>query len=346
MPKRPNQKERILHMEHWLSRHTDEEHPVTILQIQEHLKRLDMEVDRKTVTDDLEMLSRFGMDIESVWVGRTLGYYVGERAFQLPELKLLVDTVQASRFLTRKKATELIGKLETLVSEYEARKLHRQVWVRGRIRTMNESIYYSVDAIHSAIEADQAVSFRYYDWNPRRERIFRHGGRRYSVSPWALMWNGDNYYLVAYDHADEALKHFRVDKLSSIRALSGPRLGEDVFSRFDMAAYGDSHFGMFSGEVEPVTLRFDNSLAGPVIDRFGTDAILVPGGDGCFTVTVSVAVNVQFYGWLCGFGDRVTILSPSAAVEGMREHVASLARRYGLIPGIRTGTEDSSSPLR
>jgi len=241
-----------------------------------------------------------------------------------------VDSVQSSKFITEKKSIELIRKLERLVSESDAHKLHRQVWVRGRIKTMNESIYYNVDAVHTAIDGNSAVSFRYYEWSPERRRVFRHGGKRYLASPWALMWDDENYYMVAYDHEAEMLKHFRVDKLDSIRIENTPRQGAGAFESFDMAAYGDSHFGLFSGEVQKVRLCFENGLAGAVIDRFGEGPSLIPYDEGHFSVTIDAAVNVQFFGWLCGFGDRVRILSPESAVSAMREHVAKLASLYGV----------------
>lgn len=345
MARSSNQKLRLLYLEQWLMRHSDEDHPVTVAQIQEYLRRQDIPAERKTIYDDIEALQTFGLDVQRVRVGSSTGYFIGERDFQLPELKLLVDSVQSSKFITEKKSLDLIGKLERLVSDSDAHKLHRQVWVRGRIKTMNESIYYNVDAVHTAIDGDSAVSFRYYEWSPERRRVFRHGGKRYLASPWALMWDDENYYMVAFDHDAGMIKHFRVDKLDSIRPEKTPRQGAEAFASFDMAAYGDSHFGMFSGEAQRVQLCFDNHLAGAVIDRFGQAVSLVRYDADHFSVTVNAAVNVQFFGWLCGFGDRVRILSPASAVSAMREHVASLARVYG-VTETAPGTADPSTPPR
>ncbi len=328
MARSANQKLKLLYLQRFLLRHSDAEHPVTVTQITEHLAQQDISAERKTVYDDMEALRQFGLDVQSVRLGSATGYFIGERDFQLPELKLLVDSVQASKFITEKKSLELIRKLERLTSDGDAQQLHRQVWVRGRIKTMNESIYYNVDALYSAIDSDRAITFQYYEWSPDRKRVFRRGGARYEVSPWALLWDDENYYMIAFDHEADILKHFRVDKMTGIRARTSPRRGRDVFSKFDMAAYSDSHFGMFSGEVEKVKLCFENALAGPVIDRFGADVMLVPYDAEHFSVTVSAAVNVQFFGWLCGFGDRARILSPAAAADAMRAHVASIARLY------------------
>ena len=328
MARSANQKLKLLYLWQYLMRSSDERHPVTVAQMIDWLARQDIAAERKSLYEDMEALRRFGLDVQSVRVGSSTGYFLGERDFQLPELKLLVDSVQSSKFITERKSLELIRKLERLVSEEDARQLHRQVWVRGRIKTMNESIYYNVDAIHAAIEEDRPVTFQYYEWNAQRERVFRHGGKRYAASPWALLWDDENYYLVAYDHEAGMLKHFRVDKMSGIRAAKTARLGADAFAQFDMAAYSDTHFGMFSGEVRRVRLCFENGLAGPVIDRFGADIALVPYDDGHFSVTISAAVNVQFFGWLSGFGDRVRILSPDDVAQAMREHVASILALY------------------
>ena len=329
MARSAKQKLKVLYLGQYLMRCSDERHPVTMAQMIDYLALQDIAAERKSLYDDLDALRLFGLDVQSVRLGSATGYFIGERDFELPELKLLVDSVQSSKFITRKKSMALIRKLEQLVSEDDARQLHRQVWVRGRIKTMNESIYYNVDAIHAAIEADAAISFQYYEWNARRERVFRRDGKRYAVSPWALMWDDENYYMVAFDHEAGILKHFRVDKMTSIRASKSPRQGAEAFGRVDMAAYSDTHFGMFSGDVRQVRLCFDNRLAGPVIDRFGADTSLVPYDDDHFSVTIQAAVNVQFYGWLCGFGDRVRILSPQDVADGMRRHVEAIARLYG-----------------
>ncbi len=328
MAKGANQKLKLMYLSEYLHRCSDEEHPVTLAQMTDYLARQDISAERKSLYDDLETLRRFGLDVQSVRLGSATGYFLGEREFQLPELKLLVDSVQSSKFITERKSLELIRKLERLTSEHAARQLHRQVLVRGRIKTMNESIYYNVDAIHAAMEEDRSITFQYYEWNARRERVFRREGKRYAASPWALLWDDDNYYLLAFDHEAGIFKHFRVDKLHGIRAAQSPRQGKDVFAALDMTAYTDTHFGMFSGDVRQVRLRFENALAGPVIDRFGAETALVPEDEDHFTVTVRAAVNAQFYGWLCGFGDRVRILGPADAVEGMRTHIAAVAAQY------------------
>ncbi len=328
MAKSANQKLKLLYLCRYLLRRSDEEHPVTVAQMIDYLARQDVAAERKSVYDDMEALRLFGLDVQTVRVGSATGYFIGQRQFQLPELKLLVDSVQSSKFITEKKSLELIGKLESLASEHQARQLNHQVYVRGRIKTMNESIYYNVDEIQAAIDADRPVSFRYFDLDVTKRRAWRRDGGRYAVSPWALMWDNENYYLIAYDHDNAAIRHYRVDKMASISPLEGPRQGADAFARLDMAGYSDAHFGMFSGDVQTVRLCFENDLAGPVVDQFGQDVSLVPLDGERFSVTVNVAVNRQLFGWLCGFGTRARILSPASAVEGMRLHLDQVRALY------------------
>lgn len=199
--------------------------------------------------------------------------------------------------------------------------------MRGRIKTMNESIFANVDRISAAIESNKQITFRYFTWNVRRERVFRRDGARYEASPWALLLDNENYYLLAWEGG--TMKHFRVDKMLDIRVAEKPREGRDAFDALNMAAYTDSHFGMFSGEIDRVKLCFQNSLAGVAIDQFGPDAMLIPYDEDHFTVTIRTAVNVQFFAWLLGLGDGVRILEPQSAIDAMREHLDSVRRLYG-----------------
>ena len=301
---------------------------MTVADIIACLASAGVNAERKSVYDDLETLMAFGIDLVRERRGNLTVWYVGSRDFQLPELRLLVDSVQSSRFLTRRKSLELIGKIETLTSVYQARGLRRQVWVKNRIKSMNESIYYLVDDLHAAIEDNEKILFHYFRYDPSRQRQLRHGGAWYEISPYALMWDSENYYLVGYDAAAGIIKHFRVDKILDLRRTGSPRYGAEVFAEVDMSAYANAHFGMFSGETAPVRMEFDNSLAGAVIDRFGTEAVLVPAGDGRFSVTASVAVTEPFFAWMCNFGGLARITSPRSAVEAMRSHVESILSQY------------------
>lgn len=326
MAKSGHQKQKLLALRQLLLTRTDEEHPMTIRQMVGELERWGIQAERKSLYDDLEQLRAFGLDVQCR-KGRAGGWFVGERDFELPELKLLVDAVQSSKFITRRKSDALIRKLEGLASVHQARQLQRQVYVAGRVKTMNESIYYNVDQLHAAVGARRAVSFRYFDYNSRKEKVFRREGARYTVSPCGLVWDNENYYLAGWDHGHGEVRHYRVDKMSDLTVTELPLEGTAA-GGFDMAGYAKKHFGMFSGTDVPVTLRCRESLAGVVLDRFGQEAMLVPGEDGFFTVTVAVVVSPQFWGWLFGLGSGVELVAPAWAAEEFRERLRDVARLY------------------
>ena len=326
MAKQPNQKLKLLYLLKILTENTDEEHPLTMAQLIEMLAGYGVSAERKSIYDDLESLRAFGVDIGTTPT-RTVGYYIAERDFSLPELKLLVDAVQSSKFITTKKSLELIGKIENLASRYEASQLQRQVFVQNRIKTMNESIYYNVDFIHSAISKNVQIAFRYFTWDVHGERVLRRDGAEYTVSPWALTWDDENYYLVAYDAAEEKIKHYRVDKMVRIRLLETARTGQDVFAKFDTAVYSKKIFGMFGGEEKLVKLRCAKALAGVIIDRFGKDAMLVGDGDG-FTVTVRVFESPTFLSWVMGFGKDMKVLSPESTREALEKQARDVLSMY------------------
>ena len=328
MARSSNQKQKLLLIRRFLEENSDEEHPVSTAEIIDYLDAMGVSAERKSIYDDLETLLNYGLDLVRVRQGNVTAWYLGSREFELPELRLLVDSVQSSRFLTRKKSLELIGKIEKLTSVHQARGLRRQVWVKNRIKSMNESIYYLVDDLHAAIDDNEKIRFHYFQYDPSRERQLRHGGAWYEISPYALLWDSENYYLVGYDAAAGIIKHFRVDKIVDLQRTGQAREGAEVFADVDMSAYANAHFGMFSGKTTPVRMEFDNSLAGAVIDRFGTEAMLVPTGDGRFSVTASVAVTEPFFGWLCTFGGLARITAPESAVEAMRRHIESIMEQY------------------
>ena len=328
MARSSNQKQKLLLIRRFLEENSDEEHPVSTAEIIDYLDAMGVSAERKSIYDDLETLLNYGLDLVRVRQGNVTAWYLGSREFELPELRLLVDSVQSSRFLTRKKSLELIGKIEKLTSVHQARGLRRQVWVKNRIKSMNESIYYLVDDLHAAIDDNEKIRFHYYQYDPSRERQLRHGGAWYEISPYALLWDSENYYLVGYDAAAGIIKHFRVDKIVDLHRTGQAREGAEVFADVDMSAYANAHFGMFSGKTTPVRMEFDNSLAGAVIDRFGTETMLIPAGDGRFSVTASVAVTEPFFGWLCTFGGLARITAPERAVEAMRRHIESIMEQY------------------
>ena len=328
MAKSANQKLKLLYLMELFNRKSDEDHLLSVADMIKYLDSYGVSAERKSIYDDIESLRLFGLDIIHT-PGPKGGYYLASRDFELPELKLLVDSVQASRFITEKKTLSLIKKVESLASVHQAAQLHRQVYVSGRIKTMNESIYYNVDEIHSGIARDRQIAFKYFEYTVTKERRFRKGGQEYCVSPFALTWNSENYYMIAYDSAAGKVKHYRVDKMSAIRVTDLPREGRDELAKLDMAEYTGKVFGMFSGASGKVTLRCAEHLAGAVIDRFGKDVIIIASGDGFFTVTVDVVPSLQFFAWVFGFADEMQILSPASAVEEMRRTLGSVCALYG-----------------
>ena len=322
MPKSPNQKTKLLHLYQIMLHQTDEDHPITVAQMIEQLARYDIKAERKSIYDDLEALRLFGLDIQCRR-GKTPGWFVGERDFELPEVKLLMDAVQSSRFITQKKSDVLIRKLESLASMHQAGQLQRQVYVSGRIKVMNESIYYNVDKLHTAIVGQKAITFRYFDYDIHRQKVFRQEGGRYIVSPYGLIWNSENYYLVAFDHAHQEMRHYRVDKMTEIVVTGLPREGRKQYPDFQLAQYGQKHFGMYSGREITVTLRGRREKAGLVWDRFGQDVILVPDGEEHFTVTIPVVMSPQFFGWLMGLDGSLTLVAPAEAVRAYRDKLSA-----------------------
>lgn len=327
MAKSANQKLKLLYLMQYLLQRSDENHPVTVAQMIEELAAHDIKAERKSLYDDLEALRLFGLDVVQTRA-KTTGYYIGSREFELPELKLLVDSVQSSKFITQKKTLSLIKKIESLASVYDAQLLQRQVYVRNRVKSMNESVYYNVDEISGAITQNRAIRFRYFDYTVAKQRRFRKNGAWYEISPFSLMWDDEKYYMLGYDEAAGKLKHYRVDKMESISALDRERSGGDIFRDIDLAEYSKRVFGMFTGEVQAVRMRFENSLAGAVLDRFGSEAVIVAGDEEHFTITVRVAVSPQFFAWVFGFGSMVEILSPESVREEFFQKLGEVSGQY------------------
>ena len=329
MPGMKNQKLKTLYLIDYLEKNTDEEHGVTTEDIIGYLGSLGINAERKSVYSDIEMLRMYGMDIELVREGRS-EYRLVSRRFQLPELKLLVDAVSASRFITRKKSLELIKKLEDFASVYEARQFRRHVHVDNRIKTMNESIYYSVDAIHQAINSDRALSFKYFSYTVKKERELRHGGKEYSASPIALTFSDGNYYLYARDNEKDhdVIKTYRVDRMTDTAVAGQPRELTEEQRGFDPAVHTNEMFSMYSGEKRTVTMSFTKALATVAIDRFGQDVMLVPDGDSRFSLTVDVIVSPTFLGWVFGFGEDVRIVSPTDVAKQLSDMAKTVLGMY------------------
>ncbi len=329
MAKSANQKLKMLYLLKILTEKTDENHCLSAQDLIAELAAYDISAERKSIYDDLECLTQYGYDIINNKSRTNGGYYLASREFELPELKLLVDAVQASRFITQKKSRELIGKIEKLAGPYERKHLQRQVFVSGRVKTENESIYYSVDHIHNAIRDNVQISFNYLEWTVKKVMEARREGKIYHVSPFVLTWRDDNYYLIAYDEADEKVKHFRVDKMSRIAELKGQqRKGIEIFRDFDIAEYTNRTFGMFGGESETVTLSLPSQMIGIILDRFGKDTDVRKLDDETVSVRIKASLSGQFYGWLTGLGNKVKIVSPQYVKEDYLNYLHNIIKDY------------------
>lgn len=325
MAKSNGQKMKILLIMKELLEKTDEENVLSMAELIQMLKQNGISAERKSIYDDVNTLRAFGIDIV---LEQKKGYYIASRDFELAELKLLVDAVQCAKFITRSKSEELIKKLEKLTSKYEAAQLHRQVFVLNRVKTENVQIYYNVDKIHTAISRKSKVSFQYYEWTMEKEMRPRRNGKVYEISPWALTWDDENYYMIGYDKEAGKIKHYRVDKMKNLEILRGGRDGREVFDRFDIASYAKKMFGMFGGKEEEIRLVCKNEMIGVIIDRFGKNVQIYPKKDGVFVAIIKVSVSPQFFGWLFGLGDGVRIDSPREVAEQFQIQLDRLAKNY------------------
>jgi predicted DNA-binding transcriptional regulator YafY len=307
---------------------TDDEHVLTMPEIQAYLEEYGVTADRKSLYDDLEALRVLGIDVIGEKKGRYYAYHVGKKQFELAELKLLVDAIQSSKFITERKSNELIKKITGLASDYEATKLKRQVVVQGRIKTMNESIYYVIDDIHNAISNNRSIRFEYMRWNLKK-KMERRKDKPYEASPWALMWDAENYYMVAFDAQEGKIKHYRVDKMRNIELLDEERKGQEHFENIDMAAYARMNFGMFGGESVMVKLQFQNDMVGVLLDRFGKGIPINPTDkEGWSETHVEVALSDQFLGWIFSLGTKVKILEPEEVVERYTRELVAMSQMY------------------
>lgn len=329
MPKSSNQKLKLLYIIKILSEQTDEEHCINTQQLIEELAKYDIKAERKSIYDDINQLIDFGYDIILSKSRANGGYYLAGREFELAELKLLVEVVQSSKFITLKKSRELIEKIEKLASKSEAKQLQRQVYVANRIKTANESIYYIVDDIHRAIQNNEQISFQYLEWNLEKKLTPRREGKLYRVSPWALTCKDENYYLIAHDKEEDKIKHFRVDKMGSIKVLPNvKREGGALFERFDIADYANKTFSMYGGKEETVTIQLENHLIGVVMDRFGQEVSIRKRDDEHFSVRVTVAISGQFFGWLTGLGAGAQLTAPEDVVRQYKLFIDEIVKNY------------------
>ena len=325
MPRSDNQKLKIFYILDYLERNSHEDHPVGASEL---LRMLDrdhgIQCDRKTIYSDITALQDYGVDIVSV-PGKGGGYYIASRIFELPELKLLIDAVQSSRYLTEKKSRELIEKLCDQCNEYDANLMRRNVVVSGRVKSMNETIYYNVDAIQEAIAARKQITFRYFDWGIDGERHYR--DRDYAASPYGLCQDNENCYLLAYS-LRHGITSYRVDRMTDIRLTGDPRIPCPELTGKALYDHASRLFQMYAGDAIDVKLCFHKSLVNVVTDRFGRETLLIPEGDSHFIFTVRVAVSPMFLSWIIGFGDKARILYPQSVIDACKQLCQAATDQY------------------
>jgi predicted DNA-binding transcriptional regulator YafY len=323
MSKSPNQKLKLLYLLKILMEKTDAEHTLTVPEMIKELNKYNINAERKSIYDDIESLKTFGIDI-LCRKSKTYDYYIASRTFQLAELKLLADAVASSKFITEKKSKQLIKKIGSLTSSHEAKQLTRQIYVAGRVKTMNEKIYYNVDIIHQAISSNKQISFKYFEYTIDKKKHYRNDGNLYTASPYALTWDDENYYMISYYEKYESITHFRVDKMENIEILELKSHNEEI----NIAEYTKKIFSMYGGEEETVRIQFDNSLLGVVIDRFGKDTVTYKVNDNNFMAILTVELSPPFWGWIFQFGNKVRIVSPENVKDMFVKYIDAVREEY------------------
>ena len=325
MPKSDNQKLKIFYILDYLEKNSHQDHPVRAAELLNMLERQhNIVCDRKTVYSDIAALQDYGVDIVSI-PGKNGGYYIASRNFELPELKLLINAVQSSRYLTEKKSRELIEKLCTECSVYDAQLMRRDVLVSGRVKSMNETIYYNVDTIQEAIDENRQITFRYFDWGIDGKRRYR--TKHYQASPYGLCQDNENCYLLAHSPR-YGVTSYRVDRMSDIQMAEEKRTPCPELTGKALTEHANRLFQMFAGDATTVKLRFHRELTNVVMDRFGRDTMLIPDGDDHFVFTVKVAVSPMFLSWIIGFGQKAKILHPQRVIDECRELCRQAMEQY------------------
>lgn len=328
MPRGSNQKFKFTYLMKIMTEKTDDEHSLTMPQILEELEKYEVSAERKSIYEDFKDMSKLGIDVIKEQRGRETFYHIAGREFELAEVKLLIDAVQSAKFITQKKSKSLISKVKNFVSEHQAKQLQRQIVINDRVKTMNESVYYNVDDIHTAINQNRKIKFKYYKWDIDKKLVERHGGSYFVVSPWALLWDDENYYMIAFDDWDNKIKHYRVDKMMYIEVGNDERAGKEEFKNFDMAKYSKATFGMYHGEKTKVCIKFANHMCGVFIDRFGKDTLFRKIDENYSELIVDINVSPQFFGWIFSLGNDVEIVSPREVVNELREYTKKFIMKY------------------
>lgn len=324
--KSEGQKMKLFVLKEILEKETDMDHGITMARILELLSMRGIKAERKSIYDDLRALRDSDILDVTEAQGKNREYSVASRTFELSELKMMTDAIQSSKFLSEAKTRELIKKIETLCSKHEAQSIQSHVVIANRVKSISKGLFFNVDTVHAAISANKQISFKYFDYDLKKQRKYFKKGERYVASPWSMIYVDDNYYLLAYQ--DGKFKHFRVDKMEDVQISILDRDAADEFAKIDMSAYTKYTFSMYGGEIMPVTMIFQNRMMGAVMDRFGRDIFVTKEDDRHFKVTVNVAVSNQFFGWVFGLGKMVRIVGPESVKEKMKKALEGILERY------------------
>ena len=324
--KSEGQKMKLFVLKEILEKETDMDHGITMARILELLSMRGIKAERKSIYDDLRALRDSDILDVTEAQGKNREYSVASRTFELSELKMMTDAIQSSKVLSEAKTRELIKKIETLCSKHEAQSIQRHVVIANRVKSISKGLFFNVDTVHAAISANKQISFKYFDYDLKKQRKYFKKGERYVASPWSMIYVDDNYYLLAYQ--DGKFKHFRVDKMEDVQISILDRDAADEFAKIDMSAYTKYTFSMYGGEIMPVTMIFQNRMMGAVMDRFGRDIFVTKEDDRHFRVTVNVAVSNQFFGWVFGLGKMVRIVGPESVKEKMKKALEGILERY------------------
>ena len=326
MARNEKQKQKLFRILEMLMRESDDEHGLSINEIIARLSEMGIKAERKSIYDDFSVLEELGFPVSKL-AARPPKYTLDKRIFELPELKMLVDAIEASKFITAGKSREIISKLEIFAGVHRSRELSRQVYVEDRVKTQNNLTIYSIDAIHTAINEKKKLSFKYFYYDSNKNRVLRNDGTPYVVTPLGLIWNDENYYLVALDEKADVVKNFRVDKMLGASVMSWNSASDERIIKFNPADYSRKIFGMYGGEEELVTLECKEKLAGVMLDRFGTELSFIKTDFG-FKFTIRLIISPNFYAWVLGFGSDVRILTPGSVRREFANHLRKIAENY------------------
>lgn len=325
MSKSENQKKKLLYILKFFYEETDEEHTLTVNEIIAKLERNGISAARRSIYDDIRTIQNFGVDIV-MRKSKTCEYFLASRLFEMAELKILIDSVQSSHFITKKKSELLIKKLKGLVSKPQARDFSGQICIYDRIKSLNESIFYNVDTLHNAIASNRKITFRYFDYNIKREKVFRKNGGYYCTNPVALTFDNENYYLIAYNEKYEDFVHYKVERMTDIAVGEERRIMPK--KPFNAANYVKPLFSMFDGKTEDITAVFDSAYLNVVIDRFGENVRLTELEADCFRADFQATVSPTFLAWFISFGTNAYIVSPQWVADEIKQLTSEIAEMY------------------